>query len=118
MVLSWIGIVTHMTLRTYSAGRVWGGTLIYNSNPSFQDDLMSAFATYQEVGQLDTKSALITDMGINNDTLILTLVYFGSVERPAAFRPFFEIPARLDLTRLHNNFTDLVNQQANQVVPR
>ncbi len=105
-----------MTLKTYPAGQVWGGSLIFNG--SFQGDLMNAFATYQEVGQLDTKSALITDMGINNDTLILTLVYFGSVERPAAFQPFFDIPARLDLTRLHGNFTDLINQQANQVVPR
>lgn len=105
-----------MTLKTYSVGKVWGGSIIYSGN--HLDDLLRAFATYQEVGQLDTNSALQSDMAITNDTLILTLVYFGAVERPKAFQPFFDIPPLADNTQLFDDLSELVNQQADAVLPR
>ena len=77
----YLGIVTHMTLKAYPAGMVWGGTISYNE--SHQDALMNAFAEYQHVGQLDQSTATITYMFINNGTLAVTLVCFGSV--PALF---------------------------------
>ena len=67
-----LGIVTHMTLKTYPIGRVWGGQVLYNE--TYQDDIMNAFATYQQAGQLDTKSATITYMYLNNGTISVTLV--------------------------------------------
>lgn len=105
-----------MTLRTFPAGRVWGGVISYNE--SHQDALMNAFAEYQHIGQLDQSTATITYMLINNGTLAVTLVYFGSVERPSAFQPFYDIPALSDLTTLHDNLTDLIDQPLNQGVPR
>jgi hypothetical protein len=105
-----------MTLKTYPVGPVWGGLIVYNS--SYTSALMNAFALYGQDGQLDTNSAVITYMGINNNTLLLTLVYFGSIERPVVFQPFYNIPAIFDLTRQHDNFTDLIDQQADAVVPR
>ena len=112
----YLGIVTHMTLKAYPAGMVWGGTISYNE--SHQDALMNAFAEYQHVGQLDQSTATITYMFINNGTLAVTLVCFGSVQRPGAFQPFYDIPALSDLTKLHDNFTDLIDQPLNQGVPR
>ena len=112
----YLGIVTHMTLKTYPAGRVWGGTISYNE--SHQDALMNAFAEYQHAGQLDQSTSTITYMFIINGTLAVTLVYFGSVQRPGAFQPFYDIPALSDLTTLHDNLTDLIDEPLNQGVPR
>lgn len=105
-----------MTLKAYAAGKVWGGVITYNE--SRQDALMNAFAEYQHVGQLDRSTATITYMLVNNGTLAVTLVYFGSVQRPDAFQPFYDIPALSDLTRLHDNLTDLIDQPLDQGVPR
>lgn len=105
-----------MTLKAYPAGRVWGGTITYNE--TYQDALMNAFAEYQQVGQLDRNTATITYMLVNNGTLEVTLVYFGSVLRPDAFQPFYNIPALADVTRLHDNLTDLIDQPLGQGVPR
>ena len=105
-----------MTVKAYPAGKVWGGTISYDE--SQQDALMNAFAEYQQVGQLDRNTATITYMLVNNGTIAATLVYFGTVHRPDAFQPFYNIPALSDLTKLHDNFTDLIDQPLNQGVPR
>jgi hypothetical protein len=79
---------------------------------------MQAFAAYQRSGQLDRDSALLSYMGINNNTIYVTLVYLNAVERPAAFEAFYGIPSIYDGTRIHDNFTDLINEQIDLVVPR
>ncbi|MCJ1377216.1 hypothetical protein MMC17_000308 [Xylographa soralifera] len=79
---------------------------------------MSAFAEYQEIGQLDTNSSLIADLATTNDTLAVTLVYFAPVERPAAFDPFYNIPAVEDTTQIYPNFLALIEGGLPQVVPR
>jgi hypothetical protein len=109
--------VTHITLKTYPLGPVWGGVIAYND--SYTAALMQAFATYQASGQFDTKSAIITDMVITQNLNIVTLIYLAPVSsRPAAFAPFYDIPALYDLTGPHNNFTDLIGPPLNTGLPR
>lgn len=110
------GIVTHATMRTYPLGKVWGGALVYTND--YRDDLMRAFATYQKEGQLDRKSALLSYMGISNNTIYVILAYLDEVEKPAAFKPFYDIPSTFDGTSMHNNLTDLMSQDVDRVVPR
>lgn len=111
-----IGIVTHVTMKTYPLGQVWGGTVAYNN--TYLESLMKAFAIYQSEGQLDTKSAVIANMVLNQNILLLTLVYLGPVERPAAFQPFYDIPALSDQAQLQNNFRDLVGPPLAVQLPR
>lgn len=105
-----------MTLRTYPLGKVWGGTLVYTND--YRDQLMQAFATYQSSGQLDTKSALLAYLGINNNTAYVTLMYLDAVERPAAFKPFYDIPSVFDSTRIRDNFSAVISEEVDRVVPR
>ena len=69
---------------------------------------MRAFATYQASGQLDTKSALIAYLAITNNTAFVTLYYLDATERPEAFKPFYDIPALQDTTRIHDRFSDIM----------
>lgn len=108
--------MTHVTLRTYPVGKVWGGALVYNNDN--RDKIMQAFAAYQQSGQLDEKSAIISYLGVTNDTNYVILVYLDSVERPSAFDSFYAIPQIFDGTRLHDNFTSLLNEQVDRVVHR
>jgi hypothetical protein len=80
---------------------------------------MLAFAEYQRTGQLDRDSALLSYMGINNNTLYVTVVHLNTTElRPAAFQAFYDIPNIYDSTGIHANFNDLISQQIDLVVPR
>jgi hypothetical protein len=110
------GIVTRITLSTYALGKVWGGAMVYTNQ--YRDDIMSAFATYQTAEQLDRKSALLSYMGISNDTIYVILTYFDAVERPTAFAPFYDMPYIYDGTRMHDNFTDLIGEDVDRTVPR
>ncbi|PQE03940.1 6-hydroxy-D-nicotine oxidase protein [Rutstroemia sp. NJR-2017a BVV2] len=114
--LKGIGIITHATLRTYEVKRVWGGSIIYSNE--YRDQLMLAFAAYQRSGQLDRNSALLSYMGINNNTIYVTMIHLNATERPAAFQPFYEIPNVYDGTGLQDNFTAVISQQMDLVVPR
>ncbi|KAI4241491.1 MAG: hypothetical protein LQ352_007433 [Teloschistes flavicans] len=111
------GITTHITTKAYPMGAVWGGLRVWNA--SQLDAVSDAFAEYQRVGQLDTKSSVIPDLVPTNGTLFLTLIYFDSVTSPpAAFKPFYDIPAVSDNSGLHPNFLDLISVGPPQVVPR
>ena len=106
-----------MTLQTYPVGKVWGGLVIYNN--SYQDQIMSAFASYQQKGQLDKDSAVLTYLAINNQTVFATYIHFGNTSKPAAFNDFYAIPSVEDQTTLYDNFTDLLdNVNIDYVVPR
>lgn len=107
-----------MTLKTYPSGKVWGGLVVYNT--TYQDHLMAAFATYQENGQISNKdTAMLTYVGINNQTIFATYVTYGATSRPAALQPFFDIPAILDGTASHNSFMELTEANpVDFVVPR
>ncbi|KEY74550.1 hypothetical protein S7711_07153 [Stachybotrys chartarum IBT 7711] len=110
------GIVTHVTQRTFEAGPVWGGTMIISGNYTTQ--FMAAIAEYQEIGQLDTKSAILPYIGINNHTIIQTFVYFDAVEYPDAFRPFYDIPVLVDQTQVYTSFYEFANLEIAFAVPR
>ena len=111
------GLTTHITTRTYPMGAVWGGLRQWNGSQI--DQVAEAFAEYQRVGQLDTKSSVIADLVPTNDTLYVTLIYFAPVNStPAAFDAFYKIPAVADNSKLHPNFLDLISVGPAQVVPR
>ncbi|MCJ1262589.1 hypothetical protein MMC22_002459 [Lobaria immixta] len=111
------GVVTHITTRAIpSPSQLWGGLLLFNG--SQQDAVISAYAKYQEKGQLDKKSALIADLVLSNDTLALTLVYFGPTEKPAAFEAFYGIPSVRDTTKLHSTFIDIISEGLPNNIPR
>ena len=108
-----------MTLKTYPSGKVWGGLVVYNAT-LYQNQLMAAFATYQKEGQISNKdTAVLTYVGINNQTIFATYVTYGATSRPAALQPFFDIPAVIDSTATHDNFTALTEANSvDFVVPR
>ncbi|KAI4209164.1 MAG: hypothetical protein LQ351_007880 [Letrouitia transgressa] len=111
------GITTHITTKAYPMGAVWGGLRTWNA--SQLDAVSDAFAEYQRVGQLDTRSSVIPDLVPTNGTLFITFIYFGpSTTRPAAFDPFYQIPAIADNSKQHPNFLDLISIGPPQVVPR
>jgi len=79
---------------------------------------MGAIAEYQRVGQLDRKSALLTYLAINNDTIFLNLAYLEAVDRPAAFSPFYNLTSLVDTTKMSDSFLDLINSTIPLNVPR
>ena len=111
------GVTTHITTKAYPMGAVWGGLRQWNGSQI--NEVADAFAEYQRVGQLDTKSSVIADLVPTNDTLYVTLIYFAPVNStPAAFDAFYKIPAVADNSKLHPNFLDLISVGPAQVVPR
>ena len=111
------GVTTHITTKAFPMGAVWGGLRQWNGSQI--NEVADAFAEYQRVGQLDTKSSVIADLVPTNDTLYVTLIYFAPVNStPAAFDTFYKIPAVADNSKLHPNFLDLISVGPAQVVPR
>jgi len=97
-----------MTLKTYPSGKIWGGLVIYSTQ--YQDQLMAAFATYQKEGQISNKdTAMLTYVGINNQTIFATYVAYGATSCPAALQPFFDIPAVFDGTSTYETFMALTD---------
>ncbi|KAI2785053.1 oxidase/Diels-Alderase [Daldinia loculata] len=110
------GIITHIVQRTYPMGKIWGGLVQFPGNSSKQ--FMAAMAEYQAKGQLDTKSAILPYIGINNDTILATFVYLDGVVRPDAFKPFFEIPVIADYTQVFDSFYQFAQVDLPYAVPR
>lgn len=73
---------------------------------------MRAFAEYQTDGQLDKKSALMSYVGVNNDTIIIAFAYLDEANRPEAFAPFYKIPSLADTTGPKNSFAELLEIEA------
>jgi hypothetical protein len=113
-----IGVITHVTLKTYSLGKVWGGTILFTGE--FRDELMQAFANYQKIGQHDQNSAVLSYLAINKATEYASLMYLDVVERPAAFEPFYISGATVvaDTTSIRDSFSSVFNEDFNQVVLR
>lgn len=97
-------------------GKVWGGLVEFPGNYSKQ--FMAAMVEYQALGQLDTKSAILPYIGINNDTILATFVYYDGVDHPDAFKSFFEIPAIADNTQVFDSFYEFANVDIPYAVPR
>lgn len=55
--------------------------------------LLDAFAEWQENGALDLKSTVALIVGLESATL--GLIYSAPAEKPAAFAPFYDIPATM-----------------------
>jgi hypothetical protein len=116
MICFCLGIVTHMTLKTHPLGQVWGGVIAYNN--TYIPAVMDALARYQQVGQLDTKSAILAYMVMTQNILLFNFVYLAPLERPECFQPFYDIPPLYDTTKLHDTFADLLGEPLNTGIPR
>ncbi|KAF7538399.1 hypothetical protein G7054_g2974 [Neopestalotiopsis clavispora] len=101
------GVITHLNQQTYPLGKVWGGVVLYSAN--YSKDFMAAMADYQTSGQLDTNSAILPYLAVNNDTILSTMVYLDEVKQPEAFAPFYAIPNLTDTTQIYDSFYDFAN---------
>lgn len=82
---------------------------------------MEAFATYQQSGQLDKKSAILSYLAINNATAYVSLMYLEPVDRPDVFAPFYNISGAMivaDTTAIRDSFSSVFSEDINRVVPR
>lgn len=66
--------------------------------PDQLPDVLQAFNEYQHTPDKDLHANLVLNIGVNNATVLLTLVYLQPVERPAAYAPFFKLTPAADLT--------------------
>lgn len=55
--------------------------------------LLDAFAQWQEKGALDVKSTVALIVGL--ETTTVGLIHSAPAEKPAAFAPFYNIPAAM-----------------------
>lgn len=111
------GIVTRFTLTTYPTGNVWGGYRVYTLDalPALFDALLQ----YQSVAVKDVYANLMMQAFPINATLgvLLNLVYNKPVESPAAFAPFYDIPAIADTVHIRP-MTDFLAGQIPPSLPR
>lgn len=116
--MSSTGIVTRFTLTTYPTGNVWGGYRVYTLDalPALFDALLQ----YQSVAVKDSYANLMMQAFPLNGTLgvLLNMVYNQPVEAaPAAFAPFYSIPAVADTVRVQP-MTDFLASQVPPSLPR
>ncbi|KAI0403372.1 putative FAD-binding oxidoreductase [Xylaria palmicola] len=111
------GVVTRFTLTTYPTGHVWGGYRVYGLDAL--PALFEALYRYQSVAVKDAYANLMMQAFPLNGSLgvILNMVYNKPVERPAAFAPFYSIPAILDTVRLQP-MTGFLASQVPPSLPR
>ncbi|KAI0906327.1 putative FAD-binding oxidoreductase [Ustulina deusta] len=111
------GVVTRFTLTTYPIGNVWGGYRIYTLDtlPALFDALLA----YQSVAMKDPYANLMMQAFPLNGTLgvLLNMVYYQPVETPAAFTPFYDIPAIADTVHIQP-MTDFLASQIPPSLPR
>ncbi|KAI0517438.1 putative FAD-binding oxidoreductase [Xylaria bambusicola] len=111
------GIVTRFTLITYPTGLVWGGYRVYTLDaiPALFDALLA----YQSVAVKDPYANLMMQAFPLNGTLgvLLNMVYNKPVGNPAAFTPFYDIPAIADTVHIQP-MTDFLASQVPPSLPR
>ena len=93
--------------KTYPAGKVWGGLVIYPGSALKQ--FMSAIADYQANGQLDARSAMLPYFFFDGDIITQQFVHFDGVERPEAFAPFYNITPLEDHTQIWDSFSAMIS---------
>ncbi|TGJ87169.1 hypothetical protein E0Z10_g1588 [Xylaria hypoxylon] len=111
------GVVTRFTLTTYPTGNVWGGYRVYGLDaiPALFDALLA----YQSVAVKDPYANIMMQAFPLNGTLgvLLNMVYNKPVETPAAFAPFYDIPAVADTVHIQP-MTDFLASQIPPSLPR
>ncbi|GAB1316436.1 hypothetical protein MFIFM68171_06646 [Madurella fahalii] len=90
------GIVTSYRASTYPIKNCWGGMQVFR--PDQLPDVLQAFNEYQHTPDKDLHANLVLNVGVNNATVLLTLIYLQPVERPVAYAPFFKLTPVADLT--------------------
>lgn len=83
------GIVTRFELYTIPVKNIWYQVEIYT--PAQVPALLDAFAQWQAEGASDVKGTVALIIGL--ETTTLELIYSAPAEKPAAFAPFYDIPA-------------------------
>ncbi|KAI0117947.1 putative FAD-binding oxidoreductase [Nemania sp. FL0031] len=111
------GVVTRFTFTTYPTGNVWGGYRMYTLD--VLPDLFSALLQYQSVPVKDVYANLMMQAFPLNGTIgvLLNMVYNKPVEMPAAFAPFYDIPAIADTVHIQP-MTDFLASQIPPSLPR
>ncbi|GAP93181.2 putative fad binding domain protein [Rosellinia necatrix] len=111
------GIVTRFTFTTYPTGNVWGGYRVYTLD--VLPALFDALVQYQTVAVKDSYANLMMQAFPINGTLgvLLNMVYHRPVEAPAAFAPFYGIPAIADTVHVQP-MTDFLASQVPPSLPR
>ncbi|KXX76055.1 Bifunctional solanapyrone synthase [Madurella mycetomatis] len=90
------GIVTSYQASTYPIKNCWGGMQVFSLDQL--PDVLQAFNEYQHTPDKDLHANMVLNIGVNNATVVLTLVYLQPVERPAAYAPFYKLTPVADLT--------------------
>ncbi|KAI8624750.1 putative FAD-binding oxidoreductase [Xylariaceae sp. FL1651] len=111
------GVVTKFTFTAYPTGNVWGGYRVYTLDalPALFDALLQ----YQSVPVKDPYANLMMQAFPLNATLgvLLNMVYNKPEESPAAFAPFYDIPAIADTVHIRP-MTDFLAGQIPPSLPR
>ncbi|KAI1329093.1 putative FAD-binding oxidoreductase [Xylariaceae sp. FL0255] len=104
------GVVTRFALKTYPTGNVWGGQKVYSNDQL--PAVIDAVLEYQSAPSKDPYANLIIQAFPLNDTIgiVVNLVYNKPLETPAAFAPFYSIPALADTTAIQPMTTYLGSQ--------
>ena len=86
------GIVTRFDLVTFPEFASFRYEILTYSSTQ-NEKLLEALEEYQRVGELDTKSGVMQIL--HGNTSLTALAYIGGTadEQPAAFKPFYEVPA-------------------------
>ncbi|KAL8870032.1 MAG: hypothetical protein Q9198_007731 [Flavoplaca austrocitrina] len=83
------GIVTRFDLYTISVRNIWFQVAIYT--PDQVPTILDAFAEWQNEGASDVKSTVA--LIIAPEATTVGLIYSAPADQPAAFAPFYSIPA-------------------------
>ena len=81
--------MTRFDLYTIPVKNIWYQVAIYT--PDQAPAILDAFAEWQEKGASDVKSTVALIIAL--ETVTVGLIYSTPAEKPAAFAPFYDIPA-------------------------
>ncbi|KAI0339141.1 FAD-binding domain-containing protein [Trametopsis cervina] len=103
------GIVTHVTLKTYPQGPVWGGTIVYNT--TYTDRLVAAVANFS-ANATDSQCELYFGFQwANNSLAMFAKIYYNASEpAPGVFDELLAIPA-VDTQLSTMSFRELVGPE-------
>ena len=115
--VSFLGVVTALTLNTYPFHLVWGGIKEYSLE--YLPAIMGAMFEYQSQPNKDPYANIMMQAFTTNSSVgvVLNMVYLKPVQRPTAFEPFYKFPTIDDTTRIQT-LTEMIAGQRVPTIPR
>ncbi|KAL9597728.1 MAG: hypothetical protein Q9179_004166 [Wetmoreana sp. 5 TL-2023] len=107
------GVVTRFDLKTFSQGKIWGGTVVnpINTLPA----QISAFSNFTNATNYDTSASIINTYGylgsVGSWFVTNLLVYTKPEIDPAVLRPFTDIEPQIASTMRLTNLTDATSEE-------